>query len=287
MSNRYFDTLGIALLRGRTFTEDETWESGGVVVINQTMAETLWPDGDAIGSRLSPRIEGPWAEVVGIVSDARESGLDKDPEAAMYFPHAFLPVPSMTLVLRSSGARPEGLVPAVRDVFSRVDPGQPVSNFRTLAMHLERELGAPRFRTLLVSLFAFASLTSRPPSGSTGSRPSPFRQRTREIGIRMALGARAGDVVRMVVEQGLTPVLFGLAGGLLGAFMLVNALEGLVLWCEPSRSAQFYRASRAPVRCRGRGKPAPRPGVPHVSTLPTPLEPNSSTRTGRRARKAR
>ena len=238
VSNRYFDTLGIALLRGRTFTEDETWESGGVVVINQTMAETLWPDGDAIGSRLSPRIEGPWAEVVGIVSDARESGLDKDPEAAMYFPHAFLPVPSMTLVLRSSGARPEGLVPAVRDVFSRVDPGQPVSNFRTLAMHLERELGAPRFRTLLVSLFAFASLTLAA-VGIHGVTTIAVRQRTREIGIRMALGARAGDVVRMVVEQGLTPVLFGLAGGLLGAFMLVNALEGLVYGVSPADPLSF------------------------------------------------
>jgi hypothetical protein len=229
----------MTLMQGRSFTDDETWESGGVAVVNQTMAETLWPDGDVIGARIAPRIDGPWAEVVGIVSDARESGLDQDPEAAMYFPHAHAPIPMMTLVVRTTAARPETMILAVQEVFLRVDPGQPVSNFRTLEMHVDNELAATKFRTLLLTLFAVASLALAA-VGIHGVTTIAVRERTREIGIRIALGARAGDVVRMVVTQGLTPVLLGLGVGLVGAFVLTSALEGLVYGVSPADPLSFF-----------------------------------------------
>jgi putative ABC transport system permease protein len=222
----YFGAMGMRLVAGRSFDERETWEKGDVVVVNEAMAAVLWPEGDAIGSRLGRSPEGPWHEVVGIVSNAREGDLDEEPEAAMYLPYSAFPVPSMVLLIRSAGD-PLDLIGPVRQAFLEQDPTQPVARFDTLAQHVARAIGPARFHAAVLSLFAGLALLLSA-VGIHGVISHSVRQRRREIGIRVAVGAGARDVLAMTWIQGMAPVALGVLLGLGGALLLSKTIESFL-----------------------------------------------------------
>ncbi|HXV60986.1 MAG TPA: ABC transporter permease [Vicinamibacteria bacterium] len=222
----YFEAFGMTLLSGRSFDPVETWETGGVVVVNEAMAASLWPGGGALGSRLGPSPDGPWLEVIGIVGNARESSLDEEPEAAMYLPYSVAPVPTMVLVARTI-AFPLDLVRPVRSGLAALDPRQPVAQFGTLRDHVDDALGPPRFHAVFLSTFAVLALALAA-VGIHSVISSSVRQRRQEIGIRMALGARAGHVLAMTWRSGMTPVAAGVALGLGAALVVSWSIESFL-----------------------------------------------------------
>jgi putative ABC transport system permease protein len=226
VGGEYFQAMGMRLVSGRSFDERETWESGGVVVVNEAMAAVLWPEGGALGSRLGQSTEGPWLEVIGIVESARESELDEEPEAAMYLPYSAWPVPSMVLLVRSAGD-PLDLVGPIRQAFLEQDPNQPVARFAAFSEHIDRALGPARFHAAILSLFAGLALLLSA-LGIHGVISHSVRQRRREIGIRVAVGARAGDVLAMTWMQGMAPVAVGTVLGLGAALLLSRTVESFL-----------------------------------------------------------
>jgi putative ABC transport system permease protein len=179
VGGEYFAAMGMRLLAGRSFDERETWESGGVVVVNESMATALWPDGGAVGRRLGRSPTGPWLEVIGIVGNAREGKLDEKLEAAMYLPYSVFPIPSMVLLVRSAGD-PLDLVGPIRQAFLEQDPNQPVARFHTLSEQVGRALGPARFHAALLSL-------------CRGDRRSPVRARHPRSRVPFRATAAPGD----------------------------------------------------------------------------------------------
>jgi putative ABC transport system permease protein len=234
----YFGAMGMTLVSGRSFDERETWERGGAVVVNEAMAAALWPEGDALGSRLGRSAAGPWLEVIGIVRNARESDMDEEPEAAMYLPYAVAPVPSMVLLVRSTGD-PLDLVGPIREALLTQDPNQPVARFDTLSGHVDRALGPVRFHAAVLSLFAGLALLLSA-VGIHGVVSHTVQQRRREIGIRIAVGARAKDVLAMTWTQGMAPVALGLALGLVAAFLLSRTVESFLFGVSRLDPVSFF-----------------------------------------------
>ena len=227
VSPGYFDTLGIPLVRGRLFTGEEGWETGGVVLINQAMARNYWPSDDSLGARLGPSAEGPWLTVIGVVGDVRESSLDTDPEIAMYLPYRQAPVPTMTLLVRTE-ADPLSYVGAIRAEVKGIDKAQAVSSFMTLDDFLSSVMGQRRFDASLLGLFASLALILAA-VGIYGLLSYSVSQRTRELDIRMAIGAPRGQLLRLVLGQGMLLVMVGLGIGLV-AGVLCSRLLGSFLF---------------------------------------------------------
>jgi putative ABC transport system permease protein len=234
----YFRAMGIPLVRGRLFEARDVEGAPRVVVISESMARRYWPGEDPIGKRITfnsgiPREEqrvvgGPGSrEVVGVVGDVRHLGLDEGEVPMFYTPHAQQPsYHTMTMVVRTAGAA-EGLPAAARGELRAMDSAVPLYQARTLDQVLSRAVAAPRLRAGLIGLFAalaclLASL------GVYGVVSYLVSQRTHEIGVRMSLGANAADVMRLVVGEGLRPVVAGLAAGTIGAWALGRAMESLL-----------------------------------------------------------
>src|SRR5918998_1410395 len=223
----YFEAMGIELRRGRTLTAEDRLPGRPVIVINETTARRYWPDEDPIGKRL--RLGGTddtlAREIVGVVADVKHKGLDQATRPEMYIPHAQFPstVPdsvgaaprSMTLVIRADGD-PARLASAVRGLIGRMDPELPVAQVRTLEDVFSASVSTPRFATILLAAFGGLALVLAA-LGVYGVISYSVAQRPREMGIRMALGARAGDVVRLVLTQGMRPAVLGLAVGVVAA----------------------------------------------------------------------
>jgi putative ABC transport system permease protein len=222
----YFRALAVPLLRGRLFNEQEAWETGAAVIINQSAAAKFFPGGDALGRRVATRAGGPWVEVVGIVADVREEGLGLDPQPALYLPYAQTPVPAMTLLVRAA-SDPQNLTAAVRSQVLQVDAGQPIANVRTLEQFLSEVSAQPRFNTTLLGVFALLAL-GLATVGVYGVVSYTVAQRTRELGIRVALGAQRRDILRLVLGHGLLLVLAGVGLGVAAAFMLTRFLSSLL-----------------------------------------------------------
>lgn len=219
----FFRTLGIPVLRGRTFTPGE----GGVAVVSSAFAHRHWPEGDPLGHRISfGGSDGPWFTLVGVVGDIRTEDLGRDPR-----PQVFLPLqdPSRgpqlqaTLVLR--GAAPTALIPSLKALLRELDPELPLSRVEPLETYLQQEREASRARGVLFAAFAMVALALSG-IGIFGVTSTLVVQRTQELGVRMALGAQAKDVLLLVIGQGLTPLALGLGAGLLGALALGRILAG-------------------------------------------------------------
>ncbi|HYU97602.1 MAG TPA: FtsX-like permease family protein, partial [Pyrinomonadaceae bacterium] len=219
----YFKALGIPFLRGRNFTEQEVREGAKVVIISDLLARQVFPNEEPLGKRLIMSFGNTAFEIIGIVGDIRHRALESNPAAAMYMP-AY--EGSMNVVIRSKGD-PASLAAAVRKEVLQIDPNQPVADVRTMEQWLDRAVAGPRYRTTLLGLFALVALALAS-TGIYGVMSYSVSQRTHEIGVRMALGARRLDVLRLVVRQGMTLVIIGVALGLAGAFALTRLMASLL-----------------------------------------------------------
>jgi len=222
VNTNYFKALGIPFLRGRNFTEQEVRQGAALVIISELLAHKVFPNEEPLGKRLI-MASGYTFEIIGIVGDIRHHALESDPAAAMYMPA--YPA-SVNVVIRSKGD-PASLAAAVRKEVLQIDPNQPVADVRTMEQWLERAVAGPRYRTTLLGLFALVALALAS-TGIYGVMSYSVSQRTHEIGVRMALGARRLDVMRLVVRQGMTLVIVGVALGLAGAFALTRLMDSLL-----------------------------------------------------------
>jgi putative ABC transport system permease protein len=236
-SEDYFKTVGQPLLRGRFFQSGDTREAPAVVIINQSLASRYWPGQDPVSQRISFDNGQNWATIVGIVANARQQ-IDSEPQDEIHFPlRAGNALNAGSLVIRTHGA-PGGLRKELREAIRRVDPQQPVTRIETLEQVRTRALASPTLVASLLGLFAFVALVITA-AGIGGVLAFSVNQRTQEIGIRMALGASRSAVLRMVLRQGLTLVLLGLAAGTIGALFLVRLMKEVLYGVSPTDPLTF------------------------------------------------
>lgn len=230
----YFRSLGIQLLNGRDFAGTDGKQAPGVAIINQTMARRYWADENPIGKRLiigSPEERalygGPiWREIIGVVGDVKHDTLDAATTPEIYVPHLQNPTPRMSLVVRTVGD-PRNLIPLVRSAVQSIDPQQPVYNINTMEERVWRSVSTRRMITLLLVAFAAVALILAA-IGIYGVISYSIIQRTHEIGIRMALGAQAGDVLKLIVGHGMMLTLIGVGFGIVAALALNRYISSLV-----------------------------------------------------------
>lgn len=242
VSSGYFETMGITLVRGRDFTETDARGSPGVVIVSQSLANRFWPGHDPIGHRVAVgqyrgKSEGPGfdeasREIVGVTADTRQLGVDVVAPPLMYVPQSQV-LPALVrlpaFVVRSSS----GLTSAVlTQALDEVDPRMPPPRAETISQRLERSIGFDRFLAVLMGLFAALALVVTC-IGIYGVTSYAVASRTRDIGVRMALGAPANRVVRVIVREGMMPVAVGLGLGLVAALFLTRVLTSLLYGVAP------------------------------------------------------
>jgi predicted permease len=223
----YFKTMETLLLRGRDFTEADRKGAPGVVALNETLAVKLWPGEDALGKRVSiSGPEGPFLEVVGIARDGKYRSLGELPHPYIYQPLLQSYDPKMTLVVRTTGA-PQSVAAAVREQIRALDANLPVADVKTLRDQLDLSLFPARMAAWTLGGFGFLALLLAA-IGIYGVVSYSVAQRTREIGVRMALGAKEKDVLRLVLGEGLFVIAMGLALGLLLAVASARVMAGFL-----------------------------------------------------------
>ena len=228
VSADYFKAMGIPLRRGRLFTTGDTKDSAHVTIINETMAQKMFPNEDPLGKRINfdGREHPNWYEIVGIVGDVKQYGLDQVTPMQTYEPHTQQTFSAMTLVVRATGD-PTNLTAAIRQTVSQLDKEQPIANIKPLAQFLATSIAQQQFSVLLLGVFAAVALILAA-VGIYGVLNYAVTQRTHEIGIRMALGAGQRDVLSLVVGHGLRLTLLGVVAGLVAAFGLTRLMSTLL-----------------------------------------------------------
>jgi putative ABC transport system permease protein len=215
----YFKTMGIPLRSGRAFSEADGDQSPPVAIINESFKRRFWPDEDAVGKRITiPGIGNLSHEIVGVVSDVKHVALDQDAGWELYVPYQQKPLNVMSFVVRTAGD-PTRLTPSVQQAILDVDPGQPIYDIKTMDQVVSDSLSQPRLYSALLGIFAAVALILAA-VGIYGVMNHTVSQRIHEIGIRMALGAQRGDILRMIIGQGMGMALLGVGLGLAAALLL-------------------------------------------------------------------
>jgi putative ABC transport system permease protein len=228
VADNFFEMLGIPILRGRSFSREDTPEAPPVIVVSRTMAERFWPNADPLGRRLRFRSDGPWMTVVGVVADLGRRSLDARDYAMDYYESAAQKQwPGQMVLITRDVADAASLVPLIKEEIWAVDPNQPVVSMRSADDVLADSTSEPRFYLMLMSIFA-ASAMLLAAVGIYGVVSHAVIQRTAEIGIRVSLGAQRSDVFRLVFARVVAVTAIGLALGLLGALTLSRLLAGLL-----------------------------------------------------------
>ncbi|HMY72341.1 MAG TPA: ABC transporter permease [Blastocatellia bacterium] len=224
----YFKTMQIPLKRGRLYTNQEAAEMRHVVVVNESFARKNFPGEDPLGKRvvIYMKDDNQPCEIIGVVGDTKHMTLDAESQPISYWPHSELAYNSMSFVLRTKGEA-TAVAAAAREVIRKLDPEQPVADVRTMESLLGRVVARQRFNTLLLTIFAgVAALLAA--VGIYGVMAYSVAQRTHEIGVRLALGARKADVLRLVVKRGMTLSLAGVGIGLAASFALTRLMAALL-----------------------------------------------------------
>jgi putative ABC transport system permease protein len=222
----YFETMGIPLIKGRTFNEQDQLNTPRVFLINQTMARRFWPDQDPVGKQIKTDADGPTGAVIGIVGDAKHYFLGEEAQPQMYEAYSQSPGIFATVVVRTT-VDPMSLAEPVRQAVWKVDGDQPMWKVRTVESLIDRSVANNRFLMALMGVFATLALALTV-IGLYGVMSYAVSQRTQEIGVRMALGAGAPNIHRMVLRQGMTLVLIGVVIGLAAAWLLTGLMANLL-----------------------------------------------------------
>ena len=235
----YFRTMGISLVRGRDFTDQDKAGATPVVIVNETLARKHWPGEDAIGKRIrfyGPLERAPWMEIVGVIRDVKhELNIPIEPE--YYLPLAQDAWTGMVLVARTS-VEPSSLAPALRQQVWAIDKDQPVFDVKTMQEVRSSSVALYSFSSVMLGIFAVVALLLAS-VGIYGVMAFAVTQRTQEIGIRMALGARTADVLKLVVKHGMKLALLGMLIGLGGSWAITRFLEKMLVGVEPTDVLTF------------------------------------------------
>jgi putative ABC transport system permease protein len=244
VSTDYFRTIGMHLVKGRLFAEADNEKSSLVVIISESMARRYWPNEEPLGKRLG-RDPDSWREVVGVVKDVKHFGLDADTPPAMYFPMRQVPARGMTVVVRTLG-EPMSVAAALRSEIKASDKNLAIARLTTMNALVSSSITQQRFLFLLLAAFAAVALALAA-LGTYGVMSFAVTQRTHEIGIRLALGARNINVFSLIIKTGMTLAIAGAVIGLAGAFALTRLMSSLLFGVTTTDTATFVAVSAALV----------------------------------------
>jgi len=242
VSPGYFSSMGITLLRGRDFTRMDVLDSPLVVIVSDRVARTWWPGEDAVGRRIAlGRTEvddgSGWSTVVGVAGDVRRAGLDLEDAPTIYFPFRQSPSATATLIARTL-SEPSAHSATIARELHELDPALPVYNVRTMPQVVSHAVSGPRFGMMLLAILSLLAMILAA-VGIYGVMAGSTVQRTREFGIRMALGAQRRDVILLVVRHGMRLVAAGLAAGLVLSAVLARLLASALYWVRPEDLLSF------------------------------------------------
>ncbi len=237
----FFGTLGITLRAGRVFASTDAPGAARVAIVDELLAQRYWPGEDPLGKRVSFSARADtapvWIEVVGVVAHASQEGLDDERRPQVYLPFAQSPRPRLDVAVRTAGD-PAALTPVIRAAVRRIDPNLPVSRIATMESLVEATAGPRRFAVVLLAIFSGVAVTLAM-VGLYGVLSQMVAQRTRELGIRLALGAQARDLLRMVVRQGMALTAAGVVIGLAISLLLTRLIASLLYGISPTDLTTF------------------------------------------------
>ena len=239
VSHGYFSALRIPLLQGRDVDQRDRWDAPGVVLVNQTLARQMWPGESAVGKRITfgePE-ENAWMTVIGVVADVRQRSLTAEIKPQVYAPHAQVGIEEMALLVRTP-LDPAAVAPSMRGLVAGLDASVPVADVQTLTEVRSASIANERFRTVVLAAFGLLAL-SLAAIGVYGVIAYGVVQRSREIGIRMALGARRAEILRLVVGEGMVTVAVGITVGVVAALGLSRFIASLLFAIQPNDPSTF------------------------------------------------
>jgi putative ABC transport system permease protein len=237
ISPGYLHVLGIPLLSGRNFDQHDQPKSAKGVLINRSLAQRYWPNQDPVGRRISIDKGKNWAQIIGVLGDVHEHGLDKPATDFIYLPFTQYPQNGPAIMARTEGD-PMAVARAIVQRLYEVDPNQPAGRIQSLEQYRADSIAAPRLTANLLGLFALLALAIAA-AGIGGVMALAVSQRVHEIGVRMAIGARPAEIVRMILGQGMGLALVGVIIGIAAAFALTSAVKSFLFGVTPNDPATF------------------------------------------------
>ena len=237
VSPAYFKTMAIPILEGRAFTRADRPGVPDVAILNRSAARHFWGAQDPVGKRFSTDGGKTWEQIVGIAGDVKQHGLDKDAVDEIYVSMAQNPIQDSILVVKTAG-EPLSVAKKVIELIYEIDPNQPAARIKSLEQIRSESVAGPRLTSNLLGLFAILALAIAA-TGIGGVMALTVGQRKHEIGVRMAIGARPGEILHMILRQGMGLVVMGVALGLLGALGLTHLLQGLLFEVGPTDPLTF------------------------------------------------